>query len=386
MTKLKVLYFCEGFTDIRFVVGLADTCDLTLAIPSWELRSSGLADRIRESGARVAVDEIHGRRPVFQVRSLMYLLRRAVDFDVVLSQGMGRGSLNSTIAGLIRGVPVVTYESVAAIAYWRCRRERGQIGALSATAGEAFLRTCMTVTGKLARTAVGLGPYLRDLVGRYSARAATGYYYGVDTDIFTPVNDAQRMELRRQHNLPTDRFLILFASRVSHEKDPETVLRATAAARDRGLDAVLLNLGGGFEDFLRVAERLGLSAAPEWVIGRPAVHPMHDLCEYFQAVDLVVQSSLEEGAGISPLEALACGTPVVATEVGGLAQLAGIAQLTPRRDAAAMTDAIMWVAANRDAARAQARKGRAFVEATWRKQRAFGELTRVLEEASGRSA
>ena len=269
--------------------------------------------------------------------------------------------------------------------YWRCRRERGQISALKALAGEVFLRTSMIVSGRLAKAAVGLGPYLTNLVRRYSTRPVTGYCYGVDTTLFKPVDAARRVELRRLHGLPIDRFLVLFASRVSHEKDPETVLLATAKAREQGLNAVLLNLGGGFESFLALAERLGLANAAEWVIGRPAVHPMKDLCEYFQAVDVVVQSSLAEGLGISPLEALACGTPVVATNVGGLAaQLNGFAQLTPRRDARAMADAILWVANNRDAAKAQAEKGRTFVEHTWRRERAFGELMKVLEEVSDR--
>jgi glycosyltransferase involved in cell wall biosynthesis len=382
---LRVLYFCEGFTDIRFVVGLAQSCDLTLATPAWEFRASGLGDRIRHSGAKVKVDEIQGKRPAFQMKSLLYLLGHIRAFDVVLSQGMSRGSLNSTIVGRLTGVPVVTYESVPAIEYWRCRRERGEIGALKAVVGEAFLRACMTVSGRLARAAVGLGPYLTHLIRRYSARPVPGYYYGVDTTMFKPVDAAWRSELRRLHNLPEDRFLVFFPSRVSHEKDPETVLLATAKVRERGLNAVLLNLGGGFTDFLGVAERLGFADASQWVIGRPAVHPMKDLCEYFQAADVVVQSSLAEGLGISPLEALACATPVVATRVGGLAaQLNGFAQLTPRRDAHAMADAILWVARNPEEARAQAEKGRAFVESTWRKERAFGELMKVLEEASGR--
>ena len=337
---LKVLYFCEGFTDVRFVVGLAKVCDLTLATPAWEFRSSGLAERLHARSAALKVEEIHGRRPVFQIRSLWYLLRHVREFDVVLSQGMSRGSLNSTIVGWIRGVPVVTYESVAAIGYWRCRRERGQIGALAATAGEAFLRACMTISGALATTAVGLGPYLTDLVRRYSSHAVTGYYYGVDTALFVPVDSHQKAALRKHHGLPSEQFLIFFASRVSHEKDPETVLLATAQAREMGLNAVVLNLGGGFKDFLALAGALGLKDAAQWVIGRPAVHPMENLCEFFQAADLVVQSSLEEGSGMSPLEALACGTPVVATNVGGLAaQLGGLAQLTPRRDVRAMADA-----------------------------------------------
>ena len=245
----------------------------------------------------------------------------------------------------------------------------------------------MRISGRLAKTAIGLGPYLTDIVRRYSTRSATGYYYGVDTALFKPVDVQQRSVLRRRHHLPDDQFLIFFASRVSHEKDPETALLATAKARESGLNAVLLNLGGGFKDFLALAQGLGLADAPQWVIGRSAVHPMEDLCEFFQAADLVVQSSLEEGAGMSPLEALACGTPVVATRVGGLAaQLGGYAQLTPRRDAAAMADAILWVSTHPDAARAQAENGRAFVESTWTKERAFGELMKVLEEASDRSS
>src|SRR5205085_2272331 len=155
-----------------------------------------------------------------------------------------------------------------------------------------------------------------DLAGEYSRRPAVGYYCGVDLSLFKPVDAAQRRELRLRHGLPADRFLIFFASRISHEKDPETVLRATASARANGVDAVLLNLGGGFQKFLKLAGAMGFADAKDWIIGRPAVHPMQDLCEYFQAADLVIQSSLAEGCGFSPLEALACGTPVVATNVG----------------------------------------------------------------------
>ena len=72
---MKVLYFCEGFTDIRFVVGLSEICDLTLATPARQFRESGLADRIAESGARLNVDTIEGGRLAFQARSFIYLIR-----------------------------------------------------------------------------------------------------------------------------------------------------------------------------------------------------------------------------------------------------------------------------------------------------------------------
>jgi glycosyltransferase involved in cell wall biosynthesis len=384
---MKVLYFCEGFTDIRFVVGLADVAALTMATPEWEFHASSLADRIAESGARLKVDEISGRRLAFQLKSFFYLLRNIRKFDVVLSQGMVRGSLNAALAGKLMGVPVVTYLAIAPVEYYRCRRERGQVSWLNATAAEAFIRFAMTVSGRLGTTALAMGPFLTELVGTLSSHPAIGYYYGVDVNAYKPVDAARRNALRRRHDLPEHQFLILFSSRISHEKDPETALRATAMARAKGLDAVILNLGGGFQDFLHLARDLGLHDAEQWVIGRPAVHPMKDLCEYFQAADLVVQASLAEGSGISPLEALACGTPVVATDIGGMAaQLKGIAQLTPRRDADAMAEAILWAAHNPQLAAEQALKGREYVVSTWRRDKAFADLVDVLEKTCARSA
>ena len=63
---MRVLFFVEGFTDIRFVVGLSEICDLTLAVPARAFRESGLDERLRESGARVEVRTIEGGRLAFQ--------------------------------------------------------------------------------------------------------------------------------------------------------------------------------------------------------------------------------------------------------------------------------------------------------------------------------
>lgn len=384
---MKVLYFCEGFTDIRFVVGLSEICDLTMVAPAWEFRVSGLADRIAESGAKVRVITIEGKRPEFQLRSFVFLLRNIRQYDVVLSQDMVRGSLNATVAGKIMGVPVVTHLGIAPVEYYRCRRERGRIGWLEAAAGEAFIRFAMQVSGRLATTALGMGPYLRDVAGRISRRAAICGYYGVDTDKFKPATPDERQALRAAHGIPNDRFVIFFSSRISHEKDPETVLRAAVRVRAQGLDAVVLNLGGGYKDFLGLAKELGIADAEEWIIGRPAVHPMKNLYEYFQLADVVVQSSLAEGAAFSTLEGLAAGTPVIATDIGGMAvQLDGYAQLTPRRDDEAMAAALLWVAKNPERARAQALKGRTYVQAEWRRDKVFADLKGILQRAQAGAA
>jgi glycosyltransferase involved in cell wall biosynthesis len=127
---------------------------------------------------------------------------------------------------------------------------------------------------------------------------------------------------------------------------------------------------------------MGIRDASSWVLGRPAAHPMHELADYYRAADVLVQASLEEGLGLSPLEALACETPVVATDVGGMAaHLRDYAALTPRRDAEAMARALLVIAAVPHAARRQARRGREYVCGNWNRDLAFRALRRALVTA-----
>jgi len=381
--RRRVLFFVEGFTDIRFVVGLSEICDLTMAVPAREYASSGLEQRVAESGARLTVHEIPGGRLAFQVRSLPYLWRNAPRFDVILAQEVLRGALNANVVGTLRGVPVVTYMGIAPLEYFRCRRERGRIGPLKAWAGETLIRTLLAINGRLATRCLAMGPYLRDVALGFCPRSGIGLYYGVDAERFRPASAEERAALRRRFDLPADRFLVILSSRISHEKDPETVLRAAAKARQHGLDVVLLNLGGGYEQFLALADTLGLSGASDWVLGRPAVHPMKDLPDYFRAADAIALASLAEGAAYSTLEALSCATPVVATAVGGMAvQLDGYATLTPKQDPDAMAEAFLAIAADPEAARARAGAGREYVRREWSREKAFGDLATVFEEVT----
>lgn len=384
----KVLYVVEGFTDVRFVAGLSGVCDLTMVVPSAAYRSSGLDRRLAASGARLTVHEIAGGRLAYQVRSLAHLLRSVRRFDVVLAQEVTRGALSANLAGRLAGVPVVNTLAVPPVEYFRCRRERRLVGWWKHRLGDAVIRALMAANGRLAIGWLALGPYLRSIAERRAARVGAWRYYGVDTSYFCPAAPDERRELRRALSLPPAAFLILFASRISHEKDPETALRATHLARQRGLDAVLLNLGGGHEEFVDLARRSGLPGVARWALGRPAAHPATELADYFRSADLVVQSSLEEGLGLSPLESLACGTPVVATAVGGMAvQLAGHARLVPRGDPGAMAEQIVWVAHNRDHARSQAMAARqAMVVPEWDRGRTFRELGAVLRHVATHGA
>jgi len=269
---------------------------------------------------------------------------------------------------------------IAPVEYFRCRYERRQSGWLKTAAGTAVIRTLMYINGRLASRCVALGPYLIEIARKYCSRTVNGLYYGVNTSYYRPVSEAEKSQLRTKLDLPKDAFIILLSSRVSHEKDPETVLRAVTIARTKGLPAVLLNLGGGHRDFLSMVRRLLGPEGGHWVMARPAVHPMTDLAGYYQAADCLAQASLSEGLGLSALEALACGIPAVCTAVGGLkANLEGYARLVPRCDSKAMAAELLWVSQNIPAARAQALAGRDFVMRAWSRERAFQELSDIIE-------
>jgi glycosyltransferase involved in cell wall biosynthesis len=379
-----VLYFVEGNTDIRFVAGLSQICDLTMVVPSRTYGASGLRQRIAESGARLVVHEIRGGRLGFQVRSLGYLLRHAASFDVILAQEVTRGALNANIAGRFAAVPVIDTLAMPPVEYYRCRWERRSVSWGTYRLGDAMIRALLATNGRLATGWLALGPYLGAVARRHTRRVESWAYYGVDTDYFRPATVEERLTLRRKLGLPEDAFLLFLASRISHEKDPETALRATDLVRQRGLNAILLNLGGGYKEFLDLAGRIGLRDSSRWVIGLPAAHPMTELADYFRVADAVVQASLEEGLGLSPLEALACGTPVVASAVGGMAMhLAGYARLTARRDSAAMAEQILWVATNPKEARAQALRAReTYIIPAWNRGKTFGDLEAVLHRVA----
>ncbi len=126
--ELRVIFFVEGFTDIRFVVGLSHICELTMIVPARQYSESGLKRRVVDSGASLRVVEVGGGRLSFQFRSLVELWRCSGKCDVILSQEVLRGSLNANLVGRLRGVPVVTYMGISPLETFNCRRERQQIG------------------------------------------------------------------------------------------------------------------------------------------------------------------------------------------------------------------------------------------------------------------
>lgn len=165
-------------------------------------------------------------------------------------------------------------------------------------------------------------------------------YNGVDVDVFTPA----AAEAKTPDSAA--RPVILFVGRVSPEKGVHTLMEALPRVLERFPEArleivgaqsalpanVLLGLSSDplvaalarfydgsvtsdYRTFLRTrVEQLGLGQRVQFL----GAVPHRELVDCYRRADLVVNPSLSESFGMSVVEAMACGIPVVASRVGGM--------------------------------------------------------------------
>lgn len=135
----------------------------------------------------------------------------------------------------------------------------------------------------------------------------------VDTQHYAPVGAAAKKHLRRVLELPQDKTIVLYVGRLEHVKGPDVLLAAWAALPDdlrRCAQLVLLGDGVAGDAFGQAI--LANTGASVSTLGM-----RRNVLEYYQAGDLLVLPSRAEGLSNSMLEAMACGLPVIASNVGG---------------------------------------------------------------------
>jgi D-inositol-3-phosphate glycosyltransferase len=163
------------------------------------------------------------------------------------------------------------------------------------------------------------------LVSLYDACPDTVHVVSPGVDLYTFTPGESRSVARDQIGQPQDALVVSFVGRIQPHKGPEVLIRATSElVKHTPLlrHKLIVNIVGGAsgantEEVDRLKELTTWLAIDDVVRFSPPV-PREDLPQWYRAADLVVVPSYSESFGLVALEAQACGTPVVATAVGGL--------------------------------------------------------------------
>jgi D-inositol-3-phosphate glycosyltransferase len=146
---------------------------------------------------------------------------------------------------------------------------------------------------------------------------------GVDLYTFTAGNG--RKAAREAIGLPQDAHILAFVGRIQPHKGPEVLIRAVAEMLNHSphlrTKLITIIMGGASGSGLGEVDRLKDLAS--WLNISDVVRfenpvPRAQIPQWYRAADLVCVPSYSESFGLVALEAQACGTPVVATAVGGL--------------------------------------------------------------------
>lgn len=206
-------------------------------------------------------------------------------------------------------------------------------------------------------------------------------YCGVD-DIFRPAPASEVRAFREAKGLPAQ--YILFVGTLEPRKNVARLVEAFALLKKQGLPHKLVLAGGKgwmYEPIFAAVERLGLGA--EVIL--PGFVPREELPLWYNGAAVFVYPSLYEGFGLGPLEAMACGTPVVVSERASLPEVVGDAGLTvPPDDAPALADAMAAILRDGTLAEDLRRRGlRRAAEFTWERtaQATVRAYERVMSES-----
>jgi glycosyltransferase involved in cell wall biosynthesis len=150
----------------------------------------------------------------------------------------------------------------------------------------------------------------------------------VRTDVFVP---GDRMAARRALGLAGEERIVFSAGRLHPVKELPALADACSQL------GVLLALSG------EGSERAALEARGDPRLRLLGRVPIDVVAQWYAACDVVALASRQEGQPVAVLEALACGRAVVATSVGGVAEVIGADEcgwLVPPRDTAALRDGL----------------------------------------------
>jgi glycosyltransferase involved in cell wall biosynthesis len=358
---------------ILLTAGLAARGYRTRLVVGQESAQEGnLLDLAAEKGVPCERLDALGReiRVISDVRALWGLYRVIRDFrPFVVHTHAAKAGLLGRVAARLAGVPVVVHTYHGHVL-------RGYFGPVK----NAVFRTLEALLSPLSDALIAVSEAVKeDLVALAVARAEHIRVVPLGLDLERYTKELPRGALRAATGVPAEAPLVGMVGRLVPIKDVPTFLRAAVLVRAARPDARFALVGDGEERSAleRESQRLGLDGVLSFHGWR------RDLEAVYADLDVVVNSSRNEGTPVALIEALASARPVVATRVGGTADLlaaGAFGSLVPPEDPQALAAAILDVLAEPGAARRRALLGRSQVLARHGAGRLVADIDRLYRE------
>ncbi|MFT4039434.1 MAG: glycosyltransferase family 4 protein [Thermomicrobiales bacterium] len=307
----------------------------------------------------------------------LYRLMRRERPDIVHTH-LAKAGFVARLAARLAGTPLVLHSSHGAIYQ----------GYFSPAKSRFFLQL-ERFGGRLSTRIITSAQSLRDELIRFGVAPADRIVvipYGLEFDalLAAPRHSGR---FRAAMGIPADAPLVGTVGRLAAIKNIPLLLRAVVLARQQGLDLRVVIVGGGElrQELEASAQAMGLGDAAIFAGWQP------DLVDVYADLDALVLSSNSEGTPISLIEAMAAGCPVVATRVGGVADLVTdgeTGRVVPAGDHVQLASGILDVFREPETTRLAAERARRFVverHAPGARTGDMAQLYAALLEATGRA-
>ena len=301
---LHVAYLTEGLALRGY-----ETTLVAGSLARGEESMSFVAERrgVRVESLEALHREVAPLRDVLAIFRLARLIRR--ERPTILHTHTAKAGAVGRLAALLAGSarpPIVVHTFHGHVL-------RGYFNPLT-TLG---FRTVEKLLARRATALIAVSPEVRDdLVALGVAPAAKFVVVrlGIELDERVGGDEDVRAETRRQLGIGPESFVVGWVGRMTAVKRTEDVLGAFRGLLELGVDAYLCLIGDGpdRESLEQQASELGIARRCLFV------GYQQDVARFYEAIDVLLLTSANEGTPVSVIEALAARRPVVATGVGGL--------------------------------------------------------------------
>lgn len=174
-----------------------------------------------------------------------------------------------------------------------------------------------------------------------------------------PIMSDEFVSGHETHQPAPDRITFGFAARMEELKGPMVLMEAFAAAHGQCRE-ICLNIAGDGSQRQKIAARAkALDVASRYRYHGVYTHP-EECRAFMESLDVFVMPSFTEGTPNSIVEAMACGKPIIASDVGGIPDMIGFESgiLVPPGDTSALAQAMLRLAKDKDLRRTMGQAAR----------------------------